>query len=71
MEKEDLQKIIEKMEDELLWYQDRIDFFQDLLQRGALAGKNKAEAEMDILDWQEAVKQIESDIHFFNLLMKS
>ena len=71
MEKEDLQKIIEKMEDELLWYQDRIDFFQDLLQRDALAGKNKAEAEMDILDWQEAVKQIESDIHFFNLLMKS
>lgn len=69
MEKEELQNIIYKREDEKAELENKIDFFRDLLERGELAGKNRIEAEMDVIQWQESVKVLEDELYLYKLLM--
>ncbi|HAS45585.1 MAG TPA: hypothetical protein DCS93_34195 [Microscillaceae bacterium] len=71
MEKEDLQKFINEKEREKEDYEDRIDFFQDLLKRGELAGKNRVDAEMNIVEWKEYIRDINNELVFLYYLMNS
>ncbi|EAY29336.1 hypothetical protein [Microscilla marina] len=61
MEKEELQGIIDRREDEKMEFESKIDFFRDLLERSELAGRNRIEAEMNVTQWQQSVKVIEDE----------
>lgn len=64
-----MQSIIDKREDEKTELESKIDFFRDLLERGELAGRNRIEAEMDVIQWQESVKALENELYLYKLLI--
>jgi len=71
MEKEELQIILQQKLKEKESLEDLVEFFTDLINLGEIVGRQKIDAEKDILAWKANISYLESQIFLFKAMLNA